>query len=93
MRKLFILCLLACQTCILSANGKADSVLPNRDSLDKIHKNLTTQSKDLEQKIAEAGEKIEAAKKEKNRKTNYWIPIVGGAILGIGLAIWLKRKK
>jgi LPXTG-motif cell wall-anchored protein len=75
------------------ANGKVDSLLPNWDSLDKIHKNLTTQSKELEEKIAKAGEKIEAAKKEKNRKTNYWIPIIGGAVLGIGLAFWLKRKK
>jgi LPXTG-motif cell wall-anchored protein len=27
------------------------------------------------------------------RKTNYWLPIVGGAVMGIALALWLKRKK
>jgi LPXTG-motif cell wall-anchored protein len=26
-------------------------------------------------------------------KTNYAFPIIAGAILGIGLALWLKRKK
>jgi LPXTG-motif cell wall-anchored protein len=26
-------------------------------------------------------------------KTNYAFPIIAGAILGIALALWLKRKK
>jgi len=30
---------------------------------------------------------------EASRKTNYWLPIVGGAVMGIALALWLKRKK
>lgn len=31
--------------------------------------------------------------KQAEKEVNYVIPIVGGAILGIGLAIWLRRKK
>lgn len=27
------------------------------------------------------------------RKPNYVLPIIGGAVLGIGLALWLRRKK
>lgn len=30
---------------------------------------------------------------EAPRKTNYWLPILGGAVMGIALALWLKRKK
>lgn len=30
---------------------------------------------------------------DKAKKVNYFWPIVGGAVLGIGLALWLKRKK
>jgi len=28
-----------------------------------------------------------------SRQPNYVLPIIAGAILGIGLALWLKRKK
>ncbi len=44
----------------------------------------------MDEKLKEAQAKIDAAK---NRPTNYWMPIVGGAILGIGLAVWLRSRK
>ena len=28
-----------------------------------------------------------------SREPNYWLPILFGAIMGIGLAWWLRRKK
>jgi LPXTG-motif cell wall-anchored protein len=90
MRNIFTVCFFIAQCSILSANSKIDSIKSSWDSLDKIHNHLKDQSQDLEKKIAEAAEKIEAAKK---KNTNYWIPILGGAILGIGLAVWLKRRK
>ena len=27
------------------------------------------------------------------KPTNYWLPILFGAIMGIGMAWWLRRKK
>ncbi|MFN5219215.1 MAG: LPXTG cell wall anchor domain-containing protein [Sphingomonadales bacterium] len=27
------------------------------------------------------------------KPTNYWLPILFGAIMGIGLAWWLRRRK
>jgi LPXTG-motif cell wall-anchored protein len=76
-----------------SAHANSDSMKINWDSMDKIHQQLTEKSADLKTKIDEAGKKIEEAKAAQNRKTNYWMPIVGGALVGIGLAIWLRRKK
>jgi LPXTG-motif cell wall-anchored protein len=92
--KKFIL-LLAVTTAIQTgrASAHSDSIVVGWDSLDKLHKNLTEQSQDLKSKIDAAEKKINEAKAAKEHKTNYWIPIAGGAVLGIALALWLRRRK
>jgi LPXTG-motif cell wall-anchored protein len=30
---------------------------------------------------------------QSTKPTNYWLPILFGAIMGIGLAWWLRRRK
>jgi LPXTG-motif cell wall-anchored protein len=60
------------------------------DSMDKTYEKLKKQSDSLKQKIETLGEKIDD---KRFKKVNYWIPIAGGAVLGIGLAWWLRRRK
>src|SRR5688572_29040334 len=78
----------------LYANPKpGDSVNISIDSMDRLYNKLQKQNEELKTKIDEAGEKIEAAKNANNKKTNYWIPVAGGAVLGIGLAWWLRKRR
>lgn len=76
----------------LFALDTTSSVPVSLDSMDKMYNKIQKESDDLKDQIAEAEKKIEDAKKDKEN-TNYWIPIVGGAILGIGLAWYLRRRK
>ncbi|MCC7296873.1 MAG: LPXTG cell wall anchor domain-containing protein [Bacteroidia bacterium] len=80
-------------TVSVRASAHSDSINIGWDSMDKIHQDLSKKSADLKTQIDEAGKKIEAAKAAQEKKPNYWMPIIGGAILGIGLAVWLRRKK
>lgn len=68
----------------------SDSVALNAGQMDSAYASLQDKSNQVSEKIKAAAVKIEEAKKH---KTNYWLPIVGGAVLGIGLAWWLRRKK
>lgn len=74
----------------VKATNDIDSLKTAFDSLDKIHAKLEAKSQEVAEGIDAAQKKIDTAK---NHKPNYWMPIIGGAILGIGLAIWLRRKK
>lgn len=93
MRKIVLALILSVFSICSPITAKSDSLRSAWDSMDKIHDTLQKQSNELEQKIAEAQKKIDDAKAKKERKPNYWIPIAGGALLGIALAWWLRRKK
>lgn len=63
------------------------------EQMDKKFDSLQKASDAIGDKIKETERKIEAAKEKKGRKPNYVWPILGGALIGIGLALWLRRKK
>lgn len=85
--------LLACTGLFFSSAVAADSAakIVSIDSMDKLYHQLKKQSDSLEQKINTAKEKIDV--EESGKKVNYWMPVIGGAILGVGLAWWLRRRK
>lgn len=68
----------------------SDTATLNAVQMDSAYASLKEKSNQVSEKIKVTAMKIEEAKQ---RKTNYWLPIVGGAVLGIGLAWWLRRKK
>lgn len=93
MRKIFWISALIATVVLYPGKLKAADEIPSLDSMDRIYDTLQKQSANLKDQIEAAKAKIEAAKAEKEKKPNYWIPIAGGAVLGIALAWWLKRKK
>ncbi|MBS3915871.1 MAG: LPXTG cell wall anchor domain-containing protein [Bacteroidetes bacterium] len=66
-----------------------DSVAISMDTADKLTSKM--QGNKDSSKIDEAGNKMDEVKQA--RKPNYWMPIFGGAILGLGLAYWLRSRK
>ncbi len=69
------------------------AVKSKMDSMDKIAENVKGGLDAMDVKLKDAEKRIKEAEAAKNHKPNYWMPIIGGALLGIGLAVWLKRKK
>lgn len=63
------------------------------DSMDKLHDKLKKESDELAQKIKDAEERTKEAEQKNHSSASYIWPIVGGAILGMGLAYWLKNRK
>jgi LPXTG-motif cell wall-anchored protein len=85
--------ILACTGLFFSsaiASDTADKIV-SIDSMDKLYNQLKKRSDSLGQKIADAQEKIDTEKE--GGKVNYWLPVIGGAVVGVGLAWWLKRRK
>ena len=75
------------------AGESIEAVKSKMDSMDKIANSVKGGLDSMDIKIKQAGEKIKEMEEAKNAKPYYWKAIVGGAILGIGLAIWLKSRK
>jgi LPXTG-motif cell wall-anchored protein len=85
--------MLACTGLIFSSAIASDTAekIVSIDSMDKLYNQLKKRSDSLGQKIADTQEKIDAEKE--GGKVNYWLPVIGGAVVGVGLAWWLKRRK
>jgi LPXTG-motif cell wall-anchored protein len=102
MKLRILLCFAALVIGANTTSAKTDSVAAPKsiegvkkafDSMDKVAAKVQNDLDAMSVKLKEAREKIDAAKAAKNRKPNYWLPIFGGAILGIILAVWLRRRK
>lgn len=77
-----------------SVETDIQSVKQKMDSMDKVAGSVKGQLDSLGDKIKESEAKIKAAEEaQKAGKPNYFMPIIGGAILGLGLAYWLKNRK
>ena len=85
-------------------NSIADTITHNYsnlqagiDSANRKMKDMDAQAANVQKGLDSIGEKLKEQQAKidaaKNRPTNYWMPIVGGAILGIGLAVWLRSRK